>query len=208
MPSAIPPSAGLQSASCFGADSPGRVCLFDFNGPQDGLRVIGLFRRFAHQPQHLFRRQGGEDHPHAPLPVLLPIPHGNPAHRTDVYPVGGESNPPKLAVGVFRVGEPLLDAGGQLFRPMPGAILAMQVVSSLQQPVDVLYRSTACINPQDGAPPPGFAQFQDGFGGFYQRLQGLRQRLIAGEDLLHHHFLNKEWPKRIRPDAPSNSVVG
>jgi hypothetical protein len=65
----------------------------------------------------------------------------------------------------------------------------MQLVSSLQQPVDVLYRSATRINPQDGAPPFGVIQFQHRFGGFYQRSQGFRQRLVAGEDLLHHHFL-------------------
>ena len=93
-------------------------------GPQDGLRVTAFSGDSPTRDNTSSGARVERITPTPPLPVLLPTPDGNPAHRTDVYPVGRESDPPKLAVGVLWVGEPLLDTGGQLFRPMPGVILA------------------------------------------------------------------------------------
>lgn len=80
----------------------------------------------------------------------------------------------------------------------------MQVVSPLQQPVHLLDTSTPSVNPQDGAPPFGFIQFQSPLGGFHQRAQGDIQLLFSGEDLFYHHFLVVS--RQDIPDLPSPAI--
>lgn len=82
-------------------------------------------------------QQGREEHGILPLPVLELPGHGDPPERAEVFQ-GGRANPAHLASRDAGVIEPLRDGLAQFARPLTRIVFAVELIASLQGPVDIV----------------------------------------------------------------------
>jgi hypothetical protein len=71
----------------------------------------------------------------------------------------------------------------------PGIVLAMHLIASAQQPIDLPDTATAGVDPHNCAPAFRFVKFQNLFGSFEHGLQGCIQLGFAIKQAFDHNLL-------------------
>src|SRR5882724_5613281 len=103
-------------------------------GQQDSAWVLLSVDRLAAQGDHLLRREGRDQHAHAPLAVLFATTHRDPTYRTAIAG-GGDRHPADLALRQERVVHPLHHTLGPRVRPSPQITNNHHVRATVSPPV-------------------------------------------------------------------------
>jgi hypothetical protein len=162
----------IAFARCF---DPTAALILDIDlGQQDGARVMPPVHRWPGQSSHLRRRQGRDQHPHAPWAVFLPTAPRNPAHGAALRG-GGHRHPAHLPLRDTRSIHPCRHPRRPGLRPCACLGLAMDVLVVLQPPVDLRPAPAPRLQAPHRLAAFGRIAGARPFCGLHQRAQGARQ---------------------------------
>jgi len=89
----------------------------------------------------------------------------------------------------MRIGDPLLDAFGQLVGRLPRTGFALDLVALLEQPVEIGHAAPTGSDAHQRACSLGRRQLQGRLSGLHQRLRARIELAVAGKEPIPHHFL-------------------
>ena len=127
---------------------------------QDSLGILYLLFVPIGQPQYIDRKQSRKNDAIAPLTVFLATAHSDALDRAAIQ-VGFGRHPADLAIRISRivVVDPSVDTLCLGFGTDTRIILAMHLIASFQEPIDVLDTPAARVDPQDGSCSFALIQF-------------------------------------------------